>query len=134
MIVSGLASKFTPFRQVLACSLLSLVGMLICKIVSSDGSLAFMAAFSGVVLFAVMNSVVSIFHPTFMKYTWPSWGLFLAMLIVLLLLARFISGISIWSLHEYRMMLSSIIVFYIMTSLIVRLVRLIWEFAEEDVN
>jgi hypothetical protein len=56
------------------------------------------------------------------------------LLAFLLLAARLISGVSIWTLREYRMMLTSIIVFYIITSLLVRLIRAIWEFAEEDEN
>jgi hypothetical protein len=81
-----------------------------------------------------MNAVVSVFHETFMKYTGPSWMIFIGLIVVLLLSARLISGVSIWSLREYRMMLGSIVVFYIISSLLVRLVRAIWEFAEEDEN
>jgi len=60
--------------------------------------------------------------------------IFIGLLVVLLLSARLISGTSIWQLREYRMMLGSIVVFYIITSLLVRLIRTIWEFAEEDEN
>ena len=93
-----------------------------------------MAAFTGIVLFSVTNAVISVFHETFMKYTWPSWMIFIGLLVVLLLSARLISGVSIWSLREYRMMLVSIVPFYIITSIMVRVVRAIWEFAEEDEN
>ena len=93
-----------------------------------------MAAFSGIVLYSMMNCVVSVFHESFVKYTWPSWWIFAALLIILLLAARLISGISIWALREYRMMLGSIVVFYIVTSILVRLIRAAWEFAEEDEN
>jgi hypothetical protein len=93
-----------------------------------------MAAFTGIVLYSLLNSIISVFHESFVKYTWPSWIIFTVLLVVLLLSARFISGISIWTLNEYRMMLGSIVAFYIITSLLVRLIRAIWEFAEEDEN
>ena len=110
------------------------IKMVLCHFIFRGDSFEFMAAFVGIVLYSIMNAVVSIFHETFMKYTWPSWMLFIALLVVLLLSARFISGVSIWALREYRMMLGSIVVFYIIASLMVRLIRAIWEFAEEDEN
>ena len=134
MIIPGIASRFSPFRQALACAGLSLVGMILCHFIFRGDSFEFMAAFVGIVLFSLMNSVVSVFHETFIKYTWPSWWFFFGLLVVLLLAARLISGVSIWTLREYRMMLSSIVVFYIITSLLVRVIRAIWEFAEADEN
>ena len=134
MIIPGIANQFSPLRQALACATLSIVGMIVCHFIFRGDSFEFMAAFTGIVLFSIINSVVSVFHESFIKYTWPSWMLFIALLVVLLLTARLISGVSIWALREYRMMLGSILVFYVMTSLLVRLVRAIWEFAEEDEN
>lgn len=134
MIPPGFANKFSPLKQALACAALSLMGMAICHFVFKGDSFEFMAAFTGIVLFSIMNSVISIFHESFVKYTWPSWWVFLGLLAVLLLSARGISGISIWDLREYRMMLGSIVVFYVITSLLVRLVRTLWEFAENDEN
>ena len=134
MIEPGIANRFTPFKQALACATLSLVGMVFCHFIFRGDSFEFMAAFVGIVLYSLINSVVSVFHETFMKYTAPSWGFFFALLVVLLLAARFISGVSIWTPSEYRMMLGSIVVFYIITSLLVRVIRATWEFAEEDEN
>lgn len=134
MITSEAAGKISPFRQALACAALSVTGMVICHFLFIGGAYEFMAAFTGIVLFSIMNSVVSVFHETFVKYTWPSWLIFIALLVILLLCARFISGSSIREHREYVMMLSSIVAFYIISSLLVRIVRAIWEFAEEDEN
>jgi hypothetical protein len=134
MIIPGVANRFSPLRQALACAGISLLGMVFCHFIFRGDTFEFMAAFTGIVLFSIMNSVVSVMHESFVKYTWPSWMIFSGMLIVLLLSARLISGVSIWRLREYRMMLGSIVVFYIITSLLVRLIRTIWEFAEEDEN
>ena len=134
MIIPGITNRFSPLRQALACAGFSLVGMILCHFIFRGDSFEFMAAFVGIVLFSLMNSVVSVFHETFVKYTWPSWCFFFGLLVVLLLAARLISGVSIWTLREYRMMLGSIVVFYIITSLLVRVIRAIWEFAEADEN
>jgi len=134
MVLPGIANRFSPLRQALACAALTLTGMVFCHFIFRGSSFEFMAAFTGVVLFSVMNSVLSVFHESFVKYTWPSWWAFLGLLVVLLLSARYISGVSIRTHREYLMMLGSIVVFYIITSLLVRLVRTIWEFAEEDEN
>jgi len=134
MVTPDLAAKASPLRQAMACAALSLVGMIICHFAFSGDSFEFMAAFTGIVLYCLVNTVVSVFHTSFAKYTWPSWAIFVGLLVVLLLSARLMSGISIWKLPEYRMMLGSIVAFYIITSVLVRVVRAIWEFAEEDEN
>lgn len=132
MILPGISNRLTPYLQALLCVAFSLVGMLFSHLAFKGASFEFTAAFCGIVFFSVMNSLISVFHESFVKYTFPSWISFFVMVIVLLLLARVISGVSIWTLSEYRMMLGSIVVFYIVTSLLVRLIRSIWEFAEED--
>ena len=134
MIAPNLVSKFSPFMQALACAGLSLLGMVFCHFIFRGGTFEFMAAFTGIVLFSLLNSILSVFHETFMKYTGPSWLIFIGLIIVLLICARYISGVTIWSLNEYRMMLVSIVAFYVITSLLVRVIRAIWEFAEEDEN
>lgn len=134
MIIPGIASKFSPIRQALACAAISISGMFVCHFVFKGDTAEFTAAFTGIVLFSLINSVISIFNETFVKYTWPSWLIFIALLALLLLCARYISGVSIWTLREYRSMLISIVAFYVITSLLVRVVRAIWEFAENDEN
>jgi hypothetical protein len=134
MIPVGFANNFSPLKQALACAALALVGMVFCHFVFKGDSFEFMSAFTGIVLFSILNTVLSVMHESFVKYTWPSWWIFLVLLFLLLLSARLISGTSIWKLAEYRMMLGSIVAFYIIISLLVRLVRTIWEFAENDEN
>ena len=53
-----------------------------------------------------------------------------ALVIILLLSARGISGISIWNLPEFRMMLLPISIFYFMVSTMVRAIRFLYELAE----
>lgn len=131
MIVPGI-SRLTPQLQALACFGLSLLGMVFCHFAFAGTATEFLAAFSGIMFYSLMNPVLSIFHTSFVKYTWPSWLYYLGLLVLLLLAARYISGTSIWALPEYRMMLGSIAAFYIITSIMVRVIRAIWEFAESD--
>lgn len=126
--------NISPQKQAIGAAVISLLGMLLCHFIFDKGSYEFMAAFSGIVFYCIINPLISVFHESFAKYTLPSWGLYVILLILLLLAARRISGISIWSLPEYQMMLGSITLFYVMISLIVRLIRLIWEYAESDEN
>jgi hypothetical protein len=132
MIMPGLSANLSPIRQAIACAILSIVGIVVCHFAFQGGSFEFLAAFSGIMFYSLMNPVVSVFHESFMKYTWPSWLYYLGLIIVLLIAAKLISGTSIWALPEYRMMLGSIVAFYIITSLMVRVIRAIWEFAEND--
>ncbi|MBS1623989.1 MAG: hypothetical protein JSS76_04735 [Bacteroidetes bacterium] len=132
MIIPGISSRVTPQRQALTCLGLSLIAMVICHFAFAGTATEFLAAFSGIMFYSLMNPVLSIFHESFVKYTWPSWLYYIGLLILLLLAARYISGTSIWALPEYRMMLGSIVAFYLITSIMVRVIRAIWEFAESD--
>ena len=132
MIIPGISSQLAPWKQAAGCTILSLLGIIFCHFAFRGSSNEFLAAFTGIVFYSIMNPVISVFHESFIKYTWPSWLYYSALIVILLLSAKLFSGISIWSLPEYRMMLGSIVVFYIVTSLMVRIVRGIWEFAEED--
>ena len=132
MIIAGISSSFTPLRQALACLIISSLGIVFCHFIFRGSSNEFLAAFSGIMFYSIMNPVLSIFHESFVKYTWPSWLFYSGLIVILLLAAKLASGTSIWALPEYRMMLGSIVAFYIITSLMVRMIRAIWEFAENE--
>jgi hypothetical protein len=61
MVTPEIVSRISPFRQALACAALSVLGMVACHFIFRGGSFEFTAAFTGIVLFTLMNSVVSIF-------------------------------------------------------------------------
>lgn len=124
--------KVNPWLQFGLAIAVGLVGMVICKIVQGQGSSEYLAAMAGIILFTLINVVVSVAHTSFLRYTVPSYYIYGLLLIVLLLSAKYISGISIWKLTEYRMMLFSITLFYFIASLLVRLLRYIYEIAESD--
>ena len=108
------------------------LGMLLCKVLHIQGTPEYFAALIAIIFYCLLNTVVSIAHPSFFKYTIPSYYIFIALLAVLLLSARFMSGVSIWNLDIYRMMLLPIVIFYAIASILVRGVRFIFDQAEQD--
>jgi hypothetical protein len=124
--------RISPFMQVGIALGLGWLGMLICMVFHIAGASEYFAAFIAIIFYCLLNTVVSIAHPSFFRYTVPSYYLFIGLLIVLLLSARYTSGISIWNLEAYRMMLLSIVIFYAVASILVRAVRYIYEAALND--
>lgn len=119
-------------KQAAVAALVAYVGMGVCQIGDWAKGQEYLAVFIGVIFYTVMNTVLSLAHKSYMKYTLPSYGYYLVMTAVLLLSAKFLSGISIWDLWEYRMMLVSITLFYFVVSSFVRVIRFILEFAQSD--
>jgi hypothetical protein len=107
-------------------------GMLLFKIIRPGAGHEYFAAMVGIILYTIINTVVSIAYSSFLRYTIPSYYIYILLVIILLLSAKFLSGISIWKLEEYRMMIVSITLFYFIISIMVRLVRYIYELAESD--
>ncbi len=104
--------------------------MLIGKLCSSDPSSGYFAALMALVFFAIVNTVVSIAYKSFLRYTVPSYYVYVILAVILLQSAKLSSGISIWKLDEYRMMLVSVSVFYLIASLLVRVIRVIYDAVE----
>ena len=134
MTDAKLIEFFNPLRQGLFALTLGVVGIVFCKLVSFSASAQFSLAFTGIILYCLLNSIISVFNPSFTKYTWPSWGVFAVLVIILLLTARYISGESIQAHKEFIKMLLSVSLFYMVLSVLVRLIRAMWEFAENDEN
>jgi hypothetical protein len=122
--------RFNPFIQLAVALCTGWVGMFFCKIVHPGGGVEFFAAMVAIIFFAILNTVVSITYNSFFKYTVPSWYIYIMLVVVLFFSAKLLSGISIWKLEEYRMMLLSVTLFYFVASSLVRLVRLLYNAAE----
>ncbi|MFN8276349.1 MAG: hypothetical protein U0T84_02595 [Chitinophagales bacterium] len=131
-MVENRLQRFMPWWQWLACLLIGLIAAGIAHAAVPHGGYEFAGAFLGIVFYCLLNALVSVFHPSFLWYTLPSWALFLLLLIVLLLVARFISGSSIQAFPEYILMLKSVVGFYLIVSILARIIRALWQFAEED--
>ena len=124
--------RINPFMQVGIALGMGWLGMLICKLFHIPGSPEYFAAFIAIIFYTLINTVVSIAHPSFFRYTLPSYYIFIFLVIVLLLSARYTSGVSIWNLEEYRMMLLSITIFYGVASILVRVLRFMYVAALND--
>lgn len=118
--------------QMIAAALLAYIVIGIVRIFFAGETFEYSGALIGIVFFTLINSVVSIFHESFKAYTLPSYGLYFLLAAILLLSAKMLTGVSIWKLDEYRFMFSSVTIFYFVTSLLVRLIRGIYEFAENE--
>lgn len=122
--------RATPLIQFALSVLIGWAGMGICKLLHLHDAQEYFAAFIAIIFFCLINVIVSLAYESFLRYTVPCWYLYILLSAVLLLSAKFSSGISIWTLYEFRMMLISISIFYLMASVMVRGIRLIYEAAE----
>ena len=128
-LVNQRANKTAQFAVSLTIGWL---GMIVCKLSHANPGKEYFAGLIGIIFYAIINTVISLAHKSFFRYTLPSYYLYLFLVAILFLSAKFLSGISIWNLEEYRMMILSISVFYFIVSVAVRAIKYIYEAAEED--
>jgi hypothetical protein len=124
----------TPLRQALFAIFFGLIGMALAKIFSAPNYFCVVLSFVSIVFFSLVNNILSIFQTSFKQYTLPSWGAYASIVIVVLMMARLISGDSIQKHPEFLKILFSVSLFYIVLSVLMRVIRAMWEFAENDEN
>ena len=124
--------KATPVNQAIAALIIGLICMLIAHVIRVEPGSEYFAAMIGIILFTIINTVVSLNHSSFARYTLPSYYIYIALVALLFISARLLSGISIWNLPIYRMMLTSVTIFFFIISTLVRVIRLIYEVADQE--
>ncbi len=107
-------------------------GMAVSKIYKAEAGTEYFAAMLGIILFVLINTIVSVANKSFFRYTVPSYYMYILLVVVLFLSAKFLSGVSIWTLPIYRNMLATVTVFYAIVSILVRTVLFIFEAAERE--
>jgi hypothetical protein len=120
-----------PWVQFAIALATGLLGMLVCKIAGAEAGREYFAAMVGITFFTIINTVISIGYKSYLRYTLPSYYIYILLIVILLLSAKFLSGISIWKLQEYRNMLLSVTIFYAVVSVLVRIVRFIFDMVED---
>jgi len=130
----NMISFLTPLVQGALTLVVGIVGMLMSKLIGAESYFVFILSFVAIVFYSLMNNVLSIFQESFQKYTWPSWGVFIVLIVVLLLSARGLTGESIRQHSEFIKILLSVVLFYFVLSLMMLIIRAMWEFAENDEN
>ena len=105
-------------------------GMLICKIFSITGGSEYFAAMVAIIFFTIANTVISISYKSFLRYTIPSYYVYMILVVVLFQSAKLLSGISIWKLDPYQGMIISVTLFYVIASMLVRVIRIIYDAVE----
>ncbi len=123
--------RASPLVQFALAVLIGWAGMGICRLLHLEKGTEYFAAFIAIILFCLINVVVSLAYESFLRYTVLCWYLYILLVGLLLLSAKFSSGISIWNLYEFRMMLISVSLFYLLSSTMVRGIRLIYSAAEQ---
>lgn len=131
MTFTFVRKRATPVVQTVIAFLIGISGMLICKSLGIEGASEYFCAYIALIFYCLINIVVSLAYENFLRYTMPSLYLYILLAVSLLLSAKLFSGISIWTLYEYRMMIIPISVFYFMASIFVRGIRFIYEAAEK---
>ena len=121
----------SPLIQFGVSLLLGWLGMGVCKLMHLQPGAEYFAAFFAIVLYCIASIVISLAYESFLRYTIPGYYLYVLLVGILLLSAKFFSGISIWTLYEFRMMLIPITIFYFVSSTLVRAMRLIYEAADK---
>jgi hypothetical protein len=127
-----LKHKATPLYQFALALIVGLTGMLTCKVVEVKPGTEYFAAMIAIILYTLLNTVISVAYRSFLRYTMPSFYIYIALVVILFLSAKLFSGISIWTLSIYRNMLTSVSLFYLIISILVRGLRFIYEAAERD--
>jgi hypothetical protein len=126
---SEIIKKLTPPFQFGGSIVLGIVVALFSFLFLPGNANEFSGAFIGILFYAIINNVLSIFNSSFKKYSLPSYGYYFLLVAMLLLFAKFLSHKSIWELPEFRFMFSAVTIFYLTTSVLVRVIRAIYEFA-----
>ena len=121
--------RATPLVQFIVCLLIGWLSIGVVRLLHFGSGTEYLASFLGIILFTIINTIVSIASDSYLKYTLPSYGFYIALVAVLFLTAKYVSGISIWNLWEYRMMFTSITMFYFIISTLVRAVRFLFDAA-----
>lgn len=132
MIVGEGMSGVTPLKQALVALLIGLCGIGMAKLWGAGGGIEFAGAFVGILLYVLMNVMISISHANFWKYISPSFGFYVLLMAILIISAKLTSGFSIFAFKEYQMLVLAFTLFYLLASGLSRLIRALFEFANEN--
>lgn len=127
-----LMKYFTPLWQLLYSVVLGAILIFVYHTFSPGRNDEFTGAFIGILFFAVANNVVGIFKEKFVPYFLPSYGYYFALCAALILLAKYMAAKSIWDLPSYQVMFMCVTLFYFTSGILMRLIRAIYMFAEND--
>lgn len=123
--------RASPWVQAIFTLVLGWLGMGICKLLHLSNAEEYFAALVAIIAYTLLNIAVSFAYDSFLRYTVPCWYLYIVLVIILFLSAKTLSGVSIWNLYEYRMMLISVTLYYVLASILVRVVKLFYDAASK---
>lgn len=119
-----LSRRLSPFRQFSAITLSALVLMFLSKLIGNGSDEIWFIAFTGMVFYVWANSVIGFFaRQKALRYIGISWLYYILMSIVLIISARYLSLLSLGDLYEYRTLLIANLIFYIIATVVVSIMR-----------
>ena len=119
--------RASPLVQFALALFIGWAGMAVCRLLHTTNAEEYFAAFIAIIFYCLISIVVSIAYESFLRYTMPGFYLYILLVGLLFFTAKTLSGVSIWTQYEYRMMLISLSLFYFMASFMVRIIRGIYE-------
>lgn len=114
MILSfGKLANAMPLKQFIAILLTALLLMILISIISSDKEFPWFIGAAALGFYVWVNAVLGFFTKAkWVSYIAQSFGLFLAMLLLLVAAATLLSGLSLFNLREYKIMFFATFIFY----------------------
>lgn len=124
-------AQISPLKQFVAITGMSLIGMLIGKAVGSDGELEWLIACVGILFFALVNPMLSIFvHKKKGRYFLFSLLFFLSCIVICLLGAKLISIEPLNAFAEYKIILGVTVVFFFLANGLATIIKLVIELTD----
>jgi hypothetical protein len=123
----------TPMRQFLLIVIASILAMAFGKMAGSKGEIEWLVADVGILFFALVNPVLSIFiHKKKWRYFLFSVLFFLASIITLMVAAKLISIEPLNTFSEYRLILGVTVVFFFLANGLATIIKLVIELTEPE--
>ena len=120
--------RIPPVVQTCIGFLLGLGSIIVINVTKPEVAAEFMGVFTGILFFILINCLLSLFHPSFQRYTLPSFLFYILLLAGLLQAAKRFSGESIWNHGAYQGMAVTLSLFYVVLSFLARIIRAIYHF------
>ena len=124
-------AQISPLKQFIAITGVSLIGMGISKAAGSQGELEWLIACVGILFFALVNPVLSIFvHKRKGRYFLFSLLFFVSCIFISLLGAKLISIEPLNTFAEYKLILGVTVVFFFLANGLATIIKLVIELTD----
>lgn len=124
--------KVNPVRFAIFVALFSVLITFLSQFFMQADDAAWLVSMAGLLLYAWLVAVVSFFNKQWASYTWQSILCYFLLAILLGLVAYLVSGISIFKLREYQLLISAVTLFFFVAIVMSKVIRGIRNFLESE--